>query len=113
MKFKNKNEYAVYLKLSKREQERYEGLNELNEIVDFGLPRTVADGEFEIKVNDIPVKLTIIIEENEEITRAYGKMNNFEYSVTKDRPIRKYDIYRQLVVNWKEVSDTNKEQLLK
>lgn len=104
MKFKNKNDFAVYLTLSKKEQERYKGFEEVNEIVDKGLPRTVSDGEFEIKVNGIPVNLTISIESTEVNQVAFGKMNDFEYSVTKERNIRKYDIYRVLVQNWDKIN---------
>ncbi len=105
MKFKNKGTSAVSLFLSNRETEKYPWFKEEIEIIEGGLNRTVADGKYDLMVQGVPVELKVkVTEEGLGNRKASCEANGFLFEIYKPRDIRKYDLYRVIVQNWKDVS---------
>lgn len=104
MKFKNKDKDSVFMTMSNRELSKYPSFKETNVIFEGGIDRTIADGEYKLSVNDSPIKLQITVTEiSEGVNKAVGTANNFNFEIIKDRPIRKYDVFRLIVQNWEKV----------
>jgi len=105
MKFKNKNTSAVSVLLSGKEAQKYPWFGEEIEIVEGGLNRTVADGRYDLEVHGVPVELKVkITEEGLGNRKASFDANGFVFEIFKPRDIRKYDLYRVIVQNWKDIS---------
>lgn len=106
MKFKNNGENSVVALLSKREVEKYKSFKHESIIEEAGLQRTVTEGEYNLVINEVPVKLIVKLSESEKGTRiATGTANNFEFEIFKERDIRKYDLYRVIIQNWEKVCE--------
>ena len=104
MKFKNKEnaEFIVLASLSEKESRKY-NLPALIEIEDTEMARTVTPGNYNIKLNDFEAEVTVDLEEDAGFFIAEGKIGGLSYKIIKDRPIRKYDLYRHFIINHEEI----------
>jgi len=104
MKFKNKEnaEYVVLANLSEKESDKY-NLPSLIEIEDTGMARTVTPGSYFVKLDNLGVDIIVDLSEADGFFTAEGKIGAAPYKIIKDRPIRKYDLYRHFIINYKEI----------
>jgi hypothetical protein len=103
MKFKNKAENEIWMIMSEKEVLKHPEFKKENVIVEDGLARTVSPGKYDLRVNGIEVELEIRIETALDMNVAGVDANGVTFTVIKDRPIRKYDLYREIVKRFDEI----------
>lgn len=106
MRFKKQDEINVVMLLSDKEVTKYKEFDKENVITDFGMARTITDGKYKVTIRETTVNLTVELREDANLYYAEGLMNDIPYLIVKDRPIRKYDLFRELVENYENVQKT-------
>jgi hypothetical protein len=106
MRFKKQDEINVVMLLSDKEVTKYKEFDKENVITDFGMARTITNGKYKVTVKNITVDVTVELREDANVYYAEGLMNDTPYFIVKDRPIRKYDVFRALVENYENVQKT-------
>jgi len=104
MKFKNSGDNQIKMIMSSREVDRYPEFKEVNVIVE-SLERTVTEGDYELVVNGVTVKLSVKTNNSDGVYKVEGTANGIEYNVIKTREIRKYDVFRVLVTKFGEIKN--------
>jgi len=109
MKFKNSNKNSIIMMMSDRELKKYPAFNKETTIVDQNLPRTIDSTEKTIFVDKKAIKLKVRVEQDADVFRAKCEANNFKFTVTKTREIRKYDVFRKIIQNYDEITNKTVE----
>lgn len=107
MKLKKFDDNSVCLMLSDRELIKYPSFKKENIIKDNGMARTVEEGTYDILVNDTSVEVKISLKNDNMRYIAEGTINNIPFFISKDREIRKYDIFREIVKNFEAIKNVS------
>lgn len=109
MRFKIEGEVINFF-LSKREVDRYSGFGELsaeNALIDNDMPFKVEDkGKYLISINGKQIELETHTNFNPDKGYVVDVLaNGFEFSFSKIHEINKYDLFRELVKQYKSEYD--------
>lgn len=108
MRFKlcDEDKTKLIMTLSEREIQRYEGLRDKNVIEDNKLDRHIHEGVYEILFNGMKVKLEVSLKEiSPSGFIAEVQANGVILNVVKNKPIRKTDVYREIVRRFIEIKN--------